>query len=139
MAHTNFKPQLENKPTCCSYVHPVMIALCHMNLCTHSIKEQTHWKSCDIKLRFSYTKLTTLILTPRSSPTFSLIKTLMPEPEWQTLSPQINLKWEKNIITNRFSMLNNKISYNWLNLQINPFKLKVKELFLICCVPHAGF
>ena len=36
----------------------------------------------------------------------------------------------KNIITNRFSMLNNKISYDWLNLQINPFKLKVKELFL---------
>ena len=36
----------------------------------------------------------------------------------------------KNVLSNRFSTISNKISYEWLNLEINPFKIKCKGLFL---------
>ena len=36
----------------------------------------------------------------------------------------------KNLITNRLTILNNKIPYDWLNVNIVSFKLKCKELFL---------
>ena len=36
----------------------------------------------------------------------------------------------KNLITNRLSVLNNKIQYDWFNTNILSFKIKCKELFL---------
>ena len=36
----------------------------------------------------------------------------------------------KNLITNRLIILNNKIPYDWFNVNILSFKLKYKELFL---------
>ena len=40
------------------------------------------------------------------------------------------LKIGKNIIMNRLTCLNRSIKYDWLNLSLNGYKLKVKELFL---------
>ena len=36
----------------------------------------------------------------------------------------------KNLITNRFNILNNQIPHNWLNLTFLSFKIKCKEKFL---------
>ena len=36
----------------------------------------------------------------------------------------------KNIIMNRMTCLNRRINYDWLNLSLIGYKLKVKELFL---------
>ena len=36
----------------------------------------------------------------------------------------------KNIIMNRLTCLNRSIKYDWLNLSLIGYKLKVKELFL---------
>ena len=36
----------------------------------------------------------------------------------------------KNILTNRLSVINNKIDYKWLNLSKDTFKIKCKDLFL---------
>ena len=36
----------------------------------------------------------------------------------------------KNTMTNRLNLLNNKITYDWLNLSIETYKIKCKELFL---------
>ena len=36
----------------------------------------------------------------------------------------------KNILLNRFCILNNKIDKEWLNLSLNTYKIKCKELFL---------
>ena len=41
-----------------------------------------------------------------------------------------NYKVEKNIFTNCFTILNNKIPFAWLNLELNSFKIKMKEIFL---------
>ena len=41
-----------------------------------------------------------------------------------------NYKVGKNIVTNRFTVLNNKIPCTWLNLELNSFKIKMKELLL---------
>ena len=41
-----------------------------------------------------------------------------------------SFKIGKNIISNRLNLLNDKIDYNWLNLEFTPFKLKCKLLFL---------
>ena len=40
------------------------------------------------------------------------------------------LKIGKNIIMNRMTCLNRSIKYDWLNLSLTGFKLKVKELYL---------
>ena len=40
------------------------------------------------------------------------------------------LKIGNNALANRLAILNNKISLDWLNLGINSFKVKCKELFL---------
>ena len=37
----------------------------------------------------------------------------------------------KNFITNRLTIINNKIPYEWLNMSLNTFKLKCKSLFLL--------
>ena len=37
----------------------------------------------------------------------------------------------KNLITNRLGIINNKIPYDWFNLNIMSYKLKCKELFLL--------
>ena len=37
----------------------------------------------------------------------------------------------KNIISNRLTILNNKIILDWLNLSLNSFKLKMKSIFLM--------
>ena len=42
-----------------------------------------------------------------------------------------NLRIGKNILANRMMMLNKLIDLDWLNLSLNTFKLKVKELFLM--------
>ena len=39
------------------------------------------------------------------------------------------LKIGKNIIMNRLSILSRLIKYDWLNLSLNSFKIKVKDLF----------
>ena len=36
----------------------------------------------------------------------------------------------KNIISNRLNLINDQIKYEWLNLDLNHFKLKCKSLFL---------
>ena len=36
----------------------------------------------------------------------------------------------KNVLTNRLSVINNKIEYKWLNLSKDAFKIKCKDLFL---------
>ena len=36
----------------------------------------------------------------------------------------------RNIVSNRLNVLNNQIDLDWLNLSLNSFKLKVKELYL---------
>ena len=36
----------------------------------------------------------------------------------------------KNILLNRMHVLNNKIDENWLDLSLNSFKLKCKDLYL---------
>ena len=36
----------------------------------------------------------------------------------------------KNILSNRLNLLNNHIDYDWLNLELTPFKLKCKSLIL---------
>ena len=41
-----------------------------------------------------------------------------------------NYRVGKNIVTNRFTILNNKIPFTWLNLDLNPFKIKMKTMFL---------
>ena len=40
------------------------------------------------------------------------------------------LKIGKNIIMNRLSILSRLIKYDWLNLSLNSFKIKVKDLFM---------
>ena len=46
------------------------------------------------------------------------------------ISDTSKLRVEKNIMTNRLSILNNKIEYDWLNLSLDSFKIKCKSLFL---------
>ena len=41
-----------------------------------------------------------------------------------------NYKVGKNLITQRFHILNNLIEFDWLNLSKDGFKLKCKSLFL---------
>ena len=41
-----------------------------------------------------------------------------------------NLRIGKNILANRLPTLNNQINLDWLNLSLNAYKLKVKDLFL---------
>ena len=41
-----------------------------------------------------------------------------------------NFKVGKNILSNRFVTITIQISYEWLNLKIEPFKIKCKQLFL---------
>ena len=41
-----------------------------------------------------------------------------------------NFKIGKNIISNRLNLINDQIKYEWLNLDLNHFKLKCKSLFL---------
>ena len=41
------------------------------------------------------------------------------------------LKVGKNIISNRMTILNNKINLDWLNLSLTSFKLKIKSQFLM--------
>ena len=36
----------------------------------------------------------------------------------------------RNIISNRLTVLNNQVELDWLNLSLNSFKLRVKDLFL---------
>ena len=36
----------------------------------------------------------------------------------------------RNIVSNRLNVLNNQIDLDWLNLSLNSFELKVKELYL---------
>ena len=40
------------------------------------------------------------------------------------------LKVGKNLIINRMTCINRSIKYDWLNLSLIGYKLKVKELFL---------
>ena len=40
------------------------------------------------------------------------------------------LKIGVNIMCNRLKVLNDKIDLNWINLSLNSFKLKMKEIFL---------
>ena len=40
------------------------------------------------------------------------------------------LRIGKNILANRLPTLNNQINLDWLNLSLNAYKLKVKDLFL---------
>ena len=40
------------------------------------------------------------------------------------------IKVGKNIIANRFTVLNNLVQLDWLNLSQTAFKLKVKAVFL---------
>ena len=37
----------------------------------------------------------------------------------------------RNLLVNRLSKLSNMIYYSWLNLSLNPFKIKCKTLFLV--------
>ena len=37
----------------------------------------------------------------------------------------------KNILLNRLHVLNDKIDKNWINLSLNSYKMKCKELFLM--------
>jgi hypothetical protein len=39
-------------------------------------------------------------------------------------------KFGKNLITNRFGVINNMIPYDWLNMNLTAYKLKCKSLFL---------
>ena len=41
----------------------------------------------------------------------------------------------KNLITNRLTVINNMIQFNWLNLTPITYKLKCKELFMKHCAP----
>ena len=41
-----------------------------------------------------------------------------------------NFKIGKNLITNRFGIVNNMILYDWLNMNLTVYKLKCKSLFL---------
>ena len=41
-----------------------------------------------------------------------------------------NLKIGKNLITNKLSILNNQIPYDWLNLSLLSYKLKCQDLLL---------
>ena len=36
----------------------------------------------------------------------------------------------KNILSNRLNLLNNQINYDWLNMELSPFKIKCKSLIL---------
>ena len=36
----------------------------------------------------------------------------------------------RNIISNRLTVLNKQVELDWLNLSLNSFKLKIKDLFL---------
>ena len=38
---------------------------------------------------------------------------------------------EQKLLTNRLTLINNTIEYNWLNLTFDSFKVKCKNLFLI--------
>ena len=40
------------------------------------------------------------------------------------------IKIGSNIMCNRLKVLNDKINFYWLNLSLNTFKLKMKEIFL---------
>ena len=40
-------------------------------------------------------------------------------------------KKNKKLMINRLELLNNKIEYDWLNENLNSFKIKCKKLFLI--------
>ena len=40
------------------------------------------------------------------------------------------LKVGKNLMINRLSTLNGQIKFDWLNLGLNSFKIKMKELFM---------
>ena len=37
----------------------------------------------------------------------------------------------KNILVNRLHILNDKIEKNWINLKLDSYKIKCKELFLL--------
>ena len=65
--------------------------------------------------------------------------------DWQDMNAQQNfnarmemfqindvsrLKVGKNILCNRLTVLNNQVNFNWLNLSLISFKLKVKSIFL---------
>ena len=41
-----------------------------------------------------------------------------------------NYKVGRNLMVNRFKILNNKIDYSWLNDSYNTFKVKCKQLLL---------
>ena len=41
-----------------------------------------------------------------------------------------NLRIGKKFLANRLLILNNQINLDWLNLSLNAYKLKVKDLFL---------
>ena len=76
---------------------------------------------------------------------FKLFKTCQPEQEFVNLNFQYNqneripsanffsrsnYEQGKNILLNRIAHLNNKINKSWLNLSMDSFKVKCKELFL---------
>ena len=54
---------------------------------------------------------------------------MIPESFAEHFSNKI-LRIGKNILANRMMVLNKLIDLDWLNLSLNTFKLKVKELFL---------
>ena len=41
-----------------------------------------------------------------------------------------NVRVGRNILSNRLTVINNKIEYDWLNKSLNSFKLICKSLFL---------
>ena len=46
------------------------------------------------------------------------------------ISDYSKLKVGKNVLANRLRILNNQIDLDWLNLSLNSFKIKMKNVFL---------
>ena len=46
------------------------------------------------------------------------------------ISDYSRLKVGKNVLANRLRILNNQIDLDWLNLSLNSFKIKMKNVFL---------
>ena len=76
---------------------------------------------------------------------YKLFKTCQPEQEFINLNFQLNLNTRvthanffnrqnyeigNNILLNRLSHLNNKIEKSWLDLSLDSFRVKCKQLFL---------
>ena len=96
-------------------------------------------------VRFTENTLCRMISYKHAITMYKLFRTCQPDQEFINLNFQLNLNprlnhsnffnrqnYEigNNILLNRLSHLNNKIEKSWLELRLDSFKVKCKQLFL---------